>query len=47
MRVYPYGGLCRLLAEKGYANCKGFGTLAGDQFKLGSKRLYLVATKRA
>lgn len=47
MRVYTYGGLCRLLAEKGFANCEGYGSLEGDPFELGSKRLYLVATKRA
>lgn len=46
IRIYTYRELCRLLEEVGFVNCEGYGSLSQEPFKLGSRRLYLVATKR-
>jgi len=46
IRIYTYRELCQLLEEVGFANCEGYGSLSQKPFKLGSRRLYLVATKK-
>lgn len=47
LRIYTYRELRRLLEEAGFANCEGYGSLSLEPFKLGSPRLYLVATKKS
>ncbi len=44
-RVYGYRELSRLLAEAGFAGIEGVGSLAGEPFNLGSRGLYVIATK--
>lgn len=46
IRLYSYRELCTLLKHNGFADFEGYGSLNSDAFKLGSPRLYLVATKR-
>ena len=46
IRIYTYRELCRLLEEVGFVNCEEYGSLNQEPFELGSRRLYLVATKR-
>lgn len=46
IRIYTYRELCQLLEEVGFANCEGYDTLSQEPFKLGSRRLSLVATKK-
>jgi SAM-dependent methyltransferase len=45
-RVYTYHELSRLLAQCGFEDVEGYGTLSEEPFRLGSSRLYMVATKR-
>jgi SAM-dependent methyltransferase len=45
-RVYTYSELCRLLAAAGFTDPQGYASLALEPFKLGSRRLLLVATKK-
>lgn len=44
-RLYTYRELCELLADVGFVEPQGFGSLSLEPFRLGSRRLYLVATK--
>jgi len=46
-RVYTYLELCRLLAAAGFTDPQGYASLTLEPFKLGSRRLLLVATKKA
>jgi O-methyltransferase involved in polyketide biosynthesis len=45
IRVYTYRELCQLLEEVGLTDCEGYGSLNGEPFGLGSRRLYLRAAK--
>ncbi len=45
MRIYTYRELCQLLEGVGFGNCEAYGSLSQEPFRLGSSRLYLVATK--
>jgi 2-polyprenyl-3-methyl-5-hydroxy-6-metoxy-1,4-benzoquinol methylase len=45
IRLYTYRELCLLLERSGFANFGGYGSLSSEPFRLGSPRLYLVATK--
>jgi SAM-dependent methyltransferase len=45
IRVYTYRELCRMMQEIGFAAFESFGTLSQEPFKLGARRLYLVARK--
>jgi SAM-dependent methyltransferase len=44
-RIYGYAELCRLLGQAGFEDIQGYGSLAGEPFRLGSKRALFVATK--
>lgn len=46
-RIYSYRELCLLLEEAGLIATEGYGSLTQEPFKLGSQRLFLVATKKA
>jgi hypothetical protein len=46
-RVYTYLELCRLLAAAGFTDPQGYASLSLEPFKLGSRRLLLVAAKKA
>jgi SAM-dependent methyltransferase len=46
-RVYTYREVCALFADAGFERCEGFGSLAGEPFKLGAKRLLLTARKKS
>lgn len=45
-RVYTFLELCRLLETAGFKDFQGYASLTLEPFKLGSRRLLLVATKR-
>jgi hypothetical protein len=45
VRLYAYHELCQLLEAVGFAECEEYGSLSQELFKLGSRWLYLVATK--
>jgi SAM-dependent methyltransferase len=45
-RVYSYREVAQMLERAGFTAIEGFGSLAGEPFKLGSKRLLLAATKK-
>jgi SAM-dependent methyltransferase len=45
-RLYSYREILRLLAEAGFADAQGYGSLAREPFRLGSNRLLMVATKQ-
>jgi SAM-dependent methyltransferase len=45
-RVYPYRQLCGMLTAAGFSDLRGYGSLTLEPFKLGSRRLLLVATKK-
>lgn len=45
IRLYSYRELCGLLSSSGFSKFEGYGSLDGEPFRLGSPRLYLVATK--
>jgi cyclopropane fatty-acyl-phospholipid synthase-like methyltransferase len=47
IRVYTYRELCQLLHAAGFASCEGYGSMSREPFALGSRRLYLVATKQS
>ena len=42
-RVYTYRELCGLLTDAGFTNVQGFGGFDDEPFKLGAKRLLMVA----
>ncbi len=44
-RLYGYRELAQLLGAAGFTDVEGFGSLAGEPFKLGAQRLLLTATK--
>jgi SAM-dependent methyltransferase len=44
-RVYGYRELAQLVREAGFGSVEGWGSLAGEPFKLGAKCLYLIATR--
>lgn len=45
-RIYTYHELCRLLEGAGFSSCQGYGSLDQEPFKLGSEKLFIVATKK-
>jgi SAM-dependent methyltransferase len=45
MRLYSYRELRGLLVEVGFGDLTAYGSLTQEPFKLGSPRLYIVATK--
>ena len=45
-RVYTFLELCRLLETAGFKDIQGYASLTLEPFKLGSRRLLLVATKQ-
>ena len=45
-RVYTYLEFCRLLAAAGFTDPQGCASPALEPFKLGARRLLLVATKK-
>jgi hypothetical protein len=45
MRIYSYRELCRLLSSVGFQSFEGFETKTGEAFKVGCRRLSLVASK--
>ncbi len=45
-RIYTYHEVSLLLKETGFMNCEAYGSLQQELFKLGSERLFLVATKK-
>jgi SAM-dependent methyltransferase len=45
-RLYSYRELAQLFEAAGFTDVEGFGSLAGEPFKLGSKRLLMAGTKR-
>jgi SAM-dependent methyltransferase len=45
-RVYTYREVCAMLADAGFERCQGFGSLAGEPFRLGAKRLLLLTTRK-
>jgi SAM-dependent methyltransferase len=47
IRVYTYRELCELLAVAGFDVDQGYGSLSGDPFETGARRLHLVAQKQA
>jgi len=44
-RLYTYREICGLLQNAGFSSWQAFGSLAGEPFQVGSKRLLIVATK--
>jgi SAM-dependent methyltransferase len=44
-RLYTFREVCQLLEEAGFSDLIAFSSLAQEPFKLGSKRLLMVATK--
>jgi hypothetical protein len=44
-RIYTYRELSGLLATAGFTNVQGYGSLAGESFSLGARRLLLVGWK--
>jgi cyclopropane fatty-acyl-phospholipid synthase-like methyltransferase len=46
IRIYTYRELCRLLEEAGFTACEGYDGASEAPFRLGARRLVLVATKR-
>ncbi|MFQ5950908.1 MAG: SAM-dependent methyltransferase [Candidatus Geothermarchaeales archaeon] len=44
-RIYTYREVLELLEEVGFAEFEGYGSLSQEQFRFGSKRLYMMATK--
>jgi SAM-dependent methyltransferase len=46
IRIYTYRELCRLLEETGFEVCEGYDTVSDTPFRLGARRLLLVAAKR-
>lgn len=45
IRLYSYRELLEMLKEAGFEAWEGFGSMEKEPFRLGSTRLYLVATK--
>src|SRR5262249_12260901 len=45
-RLYSYRELVRLLEEAGFTEVEGVSSLAGEPFRLGARRLILMATKK-
>lgn len=45
MHIYTYHELHNLLRKTGFCRVESYGSLEGDSFTLGSRRLYLVAMK--
>ncbi len=45
VRIYTYRELVQLLAAANFTHCEGYGSLAGNPFKLGAQRLLLVAVR--
>jgi SAM-dependent methyltransferase len=45
-RIYSYREVARLFEGAGFTDLQGFGSLTGEPFKLGSKRLLMTGTKR-
>jgi SAM-dependent methyltransferase len=45
-RIYTYRQLCQLLEQAGFADMQGYGSLSDEPFRLGSRQLLLVATKK-
>jgi SAM-dependent methyltransferase len=46
MRVHTYRELCQLFADAGLGDFEGYGSLNEEPFRLGSQRLFLVATRK-
>ena len=44
LRLYSYHELCALLREAGFRSFKGYDTLTGEPFRMGARRLGLVAS---
>ncbi len=47
IRLYTYHELSALLASLGFVRIRGYGTLAGEPFGLGARRLFMVAEKES
>ncbi len=45
-RLHSYREVCQLLKAADFADLQGFGSLAQEPFRLGSKRLLMIATKK-
>jgi SAM-dependent methyltransferase len=45
IRIYTYRELCVLLAAAGFGECEAYGNIAGEPFRLGSRRIYIAATR--
>jgi SAM-dependent methyltransferase len=45
IRIYTYHELCGLLAEAGFTECEGYDGASETPFRLGARRLVLVATR--
>jgi hypothetical protein len=45
-RLYTYREVSRLFEGAGFTDVQGFGSLAGEPFTLGSRRLLMVGTKQ-
>jgi SAM-dependent methyltransferase len=45
-RVYTFSELSRLLADAGFTDVQGYGSLEREPFRLGSPRLLLLATRK-
>jgi hypothetical protein len=45
IRVYTYAELCTLLRTAGFRRFQGLDTTTGAPFRLGSRRLCLIATR--
>jgi SAM-dependent methyltransferase len=46
-RLYTYREVHQLFEDAGFTEVQGFGSLAGEPFRFGSRRLLLVGTKKA
>ena len=45
MRIYTYSQMCDMFKEVGFGDLKAYGSVEGEKFEFGSKRLYLVGEK--
>jgi len=46
IRLYTYHELCQWFEVVGFVNCRGYGSLSHEPFRLGAQKFFLVATKR-
>jgi SAM-dependent methyltransferase len=46
-RLYTYRELARLFEDAGFTDVEGFGSLAGEPFRFGSRRLLMTGSKKA